>query len=57
MPPPAPAWRPDPGWRRLPLFEQIPCDYGRFALADADLANPWLAWAKYLAYQLAEARG
>ncbi|RPK67213.1 hypothetical protein [Streptomyces sp. ADI95-17] len=56
-PPPALAWRPDPGWRQLPLFEQIPRDYGRLALADADLASPWLTWAKYLAHQLAEARG
>ncbi|MEV8457602.1 hypothetical protein AB0467_33855 [Streptomyces sp. NPDC052095] len=38
-----PSWRPDPGWRQLPLFEQIPRDYGRLALA-----SPWLTWAKYL---------
>ncbi|MFV5999025.1 hypothetical protein ACNPQM_43780 [Streptomyces sp. NPDC056231] len=56
-PPPAPTWRPDPGWRQLPLFEQIPRDYSRLALADSDLASPWLAWAKYLAHRLAEARG
>ncbi|MFD9284594.1 tyrosine-type recombinase/integrase [Streptomyces mirabilis] len=56
-PPPAPAWRPDPGWRQQPLFAQIPHDYGRLGLADADLASPWLAWAKYLAHRLAETRG
>ncbi|GGV56267.1 hypothetical protein [Streptomyces spectabilis] len=56
-PPPAPAWRPDPGWRQLPLFEQIPRDYSQLALADADLANLWLIWTKYLAHRLAEARG
>ncbi|MEU4359253.1 hypothetical protein [Streptomyces virginiae] len=26
-------------------------------MADADQASPWLAWAKYLAHRLAEARG
>ncbi|MFJ9381712.1 hypothetical protein [Streptomyces sp. NPDC101455] len=56
-PPPAPAWRPSPGWRQLPLFGQVPRDYGRLGPTAADLAGPWLAWAKYLAYQLAEARG
>lgn len=56
-PPPAPAWRPDPGWTQPPLFEQIPRAYSRLALADADLASPWLTWAKYLAHRLAEARG
>ncbi|MEV0966570.1 hypothetical protein AB0J25_29000 [Streptomyces sp. NPDC049910] len=56
-PPPLPAWRPDPGWRQLPLFDQIPRDYSRLDPADADLASPWLAWAKHLACQLAEARG
>ncbi|WP_328681167.1 hypothetical protein OG905_36300 [Streptomyces sp. NBC_00322] len=56
-PPPAPAWRPDPGWRQPPLFEQIPRDFGRLDPADADLASPWLAWAKYLAHRFAEARG
>ncbi|MFF2149231.1 hypothetical protein [Kitasatospora sp. NPDC058190] len=56
-PPPPPAWRPDPGWRQLPLFDQVPRDYSRLDPADADLTSPWLAWAKYLAHQLAEARG
>ncbi|WP_329528844.1 hypothetical protein [Streptomyces sp. NBC_01462] len=32
-------------------------DYQRFAPKTVDLSNPWLAWAKYLAYRLAEARG
>ena len=57
IPPPSPAWRPDPGWQPLPLFTQIPRDYSRLALADADLTSPWLAWAKYLAHRLAETRG
>jgi integrase len=56
-PPPSQAWRPDPGWRQLPLFAQIPRDYSRLALVDADLASPWLAWAKYLSHRLAETRG
>ncbi|MGW7064011.1 hypothetical protein ACWGHM_36680 [Streptomyces sp. NPDC054904] len=56
-PPPAPAWRPSPGWGQLPLFGQVPRDYSRLDPAAADLTSPWLAWAKYLAYQLAEARG
>ncbi|RPF30164.1 phage integrase family protein [Streptomyces sp. Ag109_G2-6] len=56
-PPPAPAWRPDPGWRQPLLFEQIPRHFGRLDPADAALASPWLARAKYLAHRLAEARG
>ncbi|MEU5632303.1 hypothetical protein ACH47C_40860 [Streptomyces rishiriensis] len=56
-PPPAPAWRPNAARRQLPLFAQTPRDYSRLALADADLASPWLAWAKYLAHRLAETRG
>ncbi|MFD9531014.1 hypothetical protein ACFWBE_37100, partial [Streptomyces goshikiensis] len=44
-PPPPPAWRPDPGWRQLSLFDQVPRDYSRLDPADADLASPWLAWA------------
>ncbi|MFJ7496859.1 hypothetical protein ACIQZB_38070 [Streptomyces sp. NPDC097727] len=35
----------------------VPRDYGRLDPAAADLASPWLAWAKYLAHQFAEARG
>lgn len=49
--------RPSTGWRQLPLFEQVPRDYGRLDPAAADLAGPWLARAKYLAHQFAEARG
>ncbi|MGW1675088.1 hypothetical protein [Streptomyces sp. NPDC002324] len=56
-PPPAPACRPDPGSRQPPLFAQIPRDYSRLAPADAALASPWLARAKYLAHRLAETRG
>ncbi|MEU1202846.1 hypothetical protein ABZ446_42470 [Streptomyces sp. NPDC005813] len=39
------------------MFEQIPRRFGRLDPTDADLASPWLAWAKYLAHRLAEARG
>lgn len=56
-PPPVSRSRPRTGWRQLPLFEQVPRDYGRLDPAAADLASPWLAWAKHLAHQLAEARG
>ncbi|MFE1932775.1 hypothetical protein ACFW95_20945 [Streptomyces sp. NPDC059474] len=56
-PPPAPTWRPDTYWRQLPLSGQVPHDYGRLDPADIDLDSPWLAWAKYLAHRLAEARG
>lgn len=52
-----PAWRPDSAWRRPPLFEQIPRHFDRLNTSDADLASPWLAWAKYLAHRFAEARG
>ncbi|MEV0492264.1 hypothetical protein [Streptomyces atratus] len=51
------ALRPRTAWRQLPLFEQVPRDFGRLDPAAADLAGPWLAWAKHLAHQLAEARG
>ena len=56
-PPPAPARRPAPCWSQLPLFGQVARDYRRLDPADSDLASPWLAWAKYLVHQLAEARG
>ncbi|MER6383792.1 hypothetical protein ACWDBP_31020 [Streptomyces sp. NPDC001233] len=56
-PPPVSRSRPRTGWRQLPLFEQVPRDYGRLDPAAADLASPWLAWATHLAHQLAEARG
>lgn len=56
-PPRKPPPAPDPGWRQPPLFEQIPRHFGWLDPADADLASPWLAWAKYLAHRLAEARG
>ncbi|MEW2729102.1 tyrosine-type recombinase/integrase [Streptomyces albidoflavus] len=56
-PPPAPAWRPNADWRQLPLFGQVPRDYGRLDPSGVDLTNPWLTWAKYLAHRLAEARG
>ncbi|MCX5214679.1 hypothetical protein OG689_36405 [Kitasatospora sp. NBC_00240] len=56
-PTPPSAWRPRPRWQQLTLFEQTPRDFARLDPADADLANPWLAWAKHLAHQLAEARG
>ncbi|MFJ2420466.1 hypothetical protein [Streptomyces brevispora] len=56
-PPPAPAWRPNADWRQLPLFGQVPRDYGRLDPSGGDLTSRWLTWAKYLAYRLAEARG
>ncbi|WP_328965564.1 hypothetical protein [Streptomyces virginiae] len=55
--PPAPAWRPSADWSQLPLFEQIPRDYSRLDPTAVDLTSPWLAWAKHLAHQIAEARG
>ncbi|MFB7189400.1 hypothetical protein ACFCZT_29690 [Streptomyces sp. NPDC056230] len=56
-PSPAPAWRPNADCRQLPLFGQVPRDYGRLDPAHVDLGSPWLTWAKYLAHRLAEARG
>ncbi|MEU5646646.1 hypothetical protein [Streptomyces milbemycinicus] len=56
-PPPAPAWRPNADWRQLPLFGQVPRDYGRLDPSDVDLTSPWLTWAKYFAHRFAEARG
>ncbi|WP_254885830.1 hypothetical protein [Streptomyces sp. NA02950] len=56
-PPPAPAWRPNADWRQLPLFGQVPRDYGRLDPSGVDLTSPWLTWAKYLAHRFAEARG
>ncbi|OEJ62779.1 hypothetical protein BGM19_03460 [Streptomyces agglomeratus] len=55
--PPISRSQPRTAWSQLPLFEQVPRDYGRLDPAAADLASPWLAWAKHLAHQLAEARG
>ncbi|MFJ4634269.1 hypothetical protein ACIP69_01135 [Streptomyces hygroscopicus] len=56
-PPPAPSWRPNADWRQLPLFGQVPRDYGRLDPSGVDLTSPWLTWAKYLAHRFAEARG
>ncbi|QKV90469.1 hypothetical protein HUT19_00595 [Streptomyces sp. NA02950] len=56
-PPPVSRSRPSSDWKQLPLFEQVPRDYCRLDPAAADLTNPWLAWAKYLAQRLAETRG
>lgn len=56
-PPPGPASRPPPGQVQLKLFE-IPRDLTRFdERHDADPANPWLIWARFLACRLGEARG
>ncbi|MER5277194.1 hypothetical protein ABT025_15730 [Streptomyces sp. NPDC002809] len=55
-PPPMSRSQPRTGWRQLPLFEQVPRGFGRLDPAAADLASPWLARAKHLAHQLAEAR-
>ncbi|SEH04147.1 hypothetical protein SAMN05444920_1721, partial [Nonomuraea solani] len=56
-PPPPPAVRPAERWVQLRLF-QARRDFTRFEEStDADLANPWLNWALYLAYRRGEARG
>jgi hypothetical protein len=56
-PPPSPAARPASGWAQPRLFDARP-DFTRFdESVHADPANPWLAWAHYLAYRRAEARG
>ncbi|MFF4575870.1 hypothetical protein [Streptomyces sp. NPDC001410] len=40
------------------LFDGVPRDYRRFAHdVHANPESPWLAWARYLAHGLAEARG
>ncbi|TDU05903.1 hypothetical protein EDD99_4440 [Streptomyces sp. 846.5] len=56
-PPPTPCRRPDTASIQLPLFGQVPRDFGRLDPATAALASPWFAWAKYLAHELAEAHG
>jgi hypothetical protein len=56
-PPPAPAVRPAPLWTQARLFDARP-DFTRFdERVHADLANPWLVWAHYLAHRLGEGRG
>lgn len=56
-PPPAPATQPTVRWIQPRLFEASR-DFTRFdESTDADLTNPWLSWAIYLAYQRGEARG
>ena len=56
-PPPAPAARPAPVGIQLALFE---ADRDFTLVAEGrhvEVANPWLAWARYLAYRRGEARG
>ena len=56
-PPPEPAGRPAFRWIQGRLFEGCR-DFTRFdENTGADLANPWLAWALYLAWCRGEARG
>jgi integrase len=56
-PPPASAGRPPARRVQLRLFE-VARDFTRFdESTGADLTNPWLTWAIYLAYQRGEARG
>lgn len=50
-PSPAPAWRPNADWRQLPLFGQVPRDYGRLdqasvahQLAEASASPSTAAW-------------
>jgi hypothetical protein len=55
--PPEPAGRPAFRWIQGRLFESRR-DFTRFdENTGADLANPWLAWALYLAWCRGEARG
>ena len=55
--PPAPAGRPACRWIQGRLFEARR-DLTRFdENTGADLGNPWLAWALYLAWRRGEARG
>lgn len=56
-PSPAPAARPVSGWSQPRLFDARP-DFSRVDEGvHADLANPWVVWAHYLAHRRAEARG
>jgi integrase len=56
LPVPAPAVRPCPGWTQLELFP-VRRDFTHATTDDADLNNPWLTWAIYLARRRGEARG
>jgi hypothetical protein len=56
MPAPAPAVRPGPGWTQPGLFP-VRRDFTHVTTADADLDNPWLTWAIYLAHRRGEAHG
>lgn len=56
-PPPPPAARPVVRWVQGRLLDARR-DFTRFdESTGTDLANPWLAWALYLAWQRGEARG
>lgn len=57
-PAPPPAGRPRARWRQSALFNDIHRDFTRFdEHTAADPANPWLAWARYLAHRRGEAHG
>jgi len=56
-PPPAPAWPPAPGPVQLKLFD-VARDFTHIDEREhAEVDNPWLVWAVYLAHRLGEARG
>jgi len=57
-PAPPAAGRPRARWKQQLLFNDIHRDFTRFdENTAAEPANPWLAWARYLAYRRGEARG
>jgi hypothetical protein len=57
-PAPPATGRPRARWKQLLLFNGIHHDFTRFDEdTAADSANPWLAWARYLACRRGEARG
>jgi hypothetical protein len=55
-PAPEPAGRPAAAGVQLALFD-IRRDFSTVSLVDADLTNPWLAWARHTADRHGEARG
>lgn len=55
-PDPPPASRPRPVGAQLPLFD-VTRDFTGFTRDRANLANPWLAWARYVAHCHGETRG
>jgi len=55
-PDPPPASRPRLVGAQLPLFDMAR-DFTGFTRKHANLANPWLAWARYVAHRHGETRG